>query len=397
MAWKQENNALALGNAALGESGAEVVQSERSIGQLFGWLGRRNAAAADGDHHRTSGAQGGGALYDQARRDLLDEIAEFLLRHRLEVTVDNLAIAHGALSGANPGLARQIAKRIAGGLEVSQEWLDEAAATASAKARDDGIDAVLMKLEALVDAYSNNTSVARDATAEYNERLEHHVAELTQAEDTGKLISDLAELAKAMLERSRQLESDMRRSECEAKSLRRSLAKAKRDAEVDHLTGLPNRRAFEAVLEREYREARAEVEPLVVAFCDIDHFKRINDTHGHDVGDRVLRVIAESLSAATDDKCHVARHGGEEFVMLFRGTSASQAKARLDEIRERLADRKLVSRTTDEPIGQVTFSAGLADVFDFENPRAALKAADDALYAAKEGGRNQVFVAEQAS
>lgn len=397
MAWKQENNALALGNAALGESGAEVVQSERSIGQLFGWLGRRNAAAADGDHHRTSGAQGGGALYDQARRDLLDEIAEFLLRHRLEVTADNLAIAHGALSGANPGLARQIAKRIAGGLEVSQEWLDEAAATESAKARDDGIDAVLMKLEALVDAYSNNTSVARDATAEYNERLEHHVAELTQAEDTGKLISDLAELAKAMLERSRQLESDMRRSECEAKSLRRSLAKAKRDAEVDHLTGLPNRRAFEAVLEREYREARAEVEPLVVAFCDIDHFKRINDTHGHDVGDRVLRVIAESLSAATDDKCHVARHGGEEFVMLFRGTSASQAKARLDEIRERLAERKLVSRTTDEPIGQVTFSAGLADVFDFENPRAALKAADDALYAAKEGGRNQVFVAEQAS
>lgn len=397
MVWKQENNALALGNAALGESGAEVVQSERSIGQLFGWLGRRNAAAADGDHHRTSGAQGGGALYDQARRDLLDEIAEFLLRHRLEVTADNLAIAHGALSGANPGLARQIAKRIAGGLEVSQEWLDEAAATESAKARDDGIDAVLMKLEALVDAYSNNTSVARDATAEYNERLEHHVAELTQAEDTGKLISDLAELAKAMLERSRQLESDMRRSECEAKSLRRSLAKAKRDAEVDHLTGLPNRRAFEAVLEREYREARAEVEPLVVAFCDIDHFKRINDTHGHDVGDRVLRVIAESLSAATDDKCHVARHGGEEFVMLFRGTSASQAKARLDEIRERLAERKLVSRTTDEPIGQVTFSAGLADVFDFENPRAALKAADDALYAAKEGGRNQVFVAEQAS
>lgn len=371
-------------------------QSERSIGQLFGWLGRRGGAAEDGAG-RVDGAGGAGALCDQARRDLLDEIAQFLLRHRLEVTADNLAIAHGALSGANPGLARQIAKRVAGGLEITQEWLDEAAATESAKARDDGIDAVLMKLEALVDAYSSNTIVARDATAEYNEKLEHHVAELSEAENAGKLISDLAELAKAMLERSRQLESDMRRSECEARSLRRSLAKAKRDAEVDHLTGLPNRRAFESVLEREYRDARAEVEPLVVAFCDIDHFKRINDTHGHDVGDRVLRVIAESLSAATDDKCHVARHGGEEFVMLFRGTSAAQAKARLDEIRERLSERKLVSRTTDEPIGQVTFSAGLADVFDFESPRAALKAADDALYAAKEGGRNQVFVAGPAS
>ena len=334
-------------------------------------------------------------MFEQSRRELLDEITSFLLRHRLDVSADNLAIAHGAFSGANPGLARQIAKRVQTGLDITQEWLDEAAATESARARDDGIDTLLMKLESLVDNYSRNTSVARDATAEYNEKLEHHVAELVEVEETGQIISDLAELAKAMLERSRQLESDMRKSESEAKSLRRSLAKAKRDAEVDHLTGLPNRRAFETVLEREYREARAAVEPLVVAFCDIDHFKRVNDTHGHDVGDRVLRVIAESLSAVSDDKCHVARHGGEEFVMLFRGVTAVQAKAQLDGIRERLSERKLVSRTTDEPIGQVTFSAGLADVFDFADPRVALKAADDALYAAKEGGRNQVVVAER--
>jgi diguanylate cyclase len=358
---------------------------------VLGWLGRRSSDRVD-----SSQANGGTPVFEQARRDLLDEITSFLLRHRLEVTPDNLAIAHGAFSGSNPGLARQIAQRVRAGLDITQEWLDEAAATEADKNRDDGVETLLTKLESLLDTYSRNTSVAGDTTAEYNEKLETHVAELTQAENAGQLISDLAELAKAMLERSRQLEADMRKSEGEAKSLRRSLAKAKRDAEVDHLTGLPNRRAFESVLESEYREARAAVEPLVVAFCDIDHFKRINDAHGHDVGDRVLKVIAESLSAASDDKCHVARHGGEEFVMLFRGATATQAKARLDEIRERLSERKLVSRTTDEPIGQVTFSAGLADVFDFADPRAALKAADDALYAAKEGGRNQVFVAERA-
>lgn len=87
------------------------------------------------------------------------------------------------------------------------------------------------------------------------------------------LLSSLADLAKAMLERTRKLETDMRRSEEEAKALRRSLEQARREAEIDHMTGLPNRRAFEAVLEREYRDARSSLDPLAVAFCDIDHFR----------------------------------------------------------------------------------------------------------------------------
>src|SRR3546814_9014444 len=100
---------------------------------------------------------------------------------------------------------------------------------------------------------------------------------------------------------------------------RSSLARAKRDAEVDYLTGLPNRRAFEALLERHYREAREQPVALSVAFCDIDNFKAINDAHGHDAGDRVLKVIADTLAQISNDNCHVARHGGEELVMLFRG------------------------------------------------------------------------------
>lgn len=207
------------------------------------------------------------------------------------------------------------------------------------------------------------------------------------------LLSSLADLAKAMLERTRKLETDMRRSEEEAKALRRSLEQARREAEIDHMTGLPNRRAFEAVLEREYRDARSSLDPLAVAFCDIDHFKRINDTHGHDAGDRVIRLIAEMLATISDDNCHVARHGGEEFVMLFRGVSLSEAHKKLDGLREQMAERRLRNRKTDEPLGQITFSAGIADVFDFPDPRAALKAADEALYAAKQGGRNKVMIA----
>ena len=114
-----------------------------------------------------------------------------------------------------------------------------------------------------------------------------------------------------------------------------------------------------------------------------------------DAHERVIRLIAEMLAGICDDNSHVARHGGEEFVVLFRGTGLTDARARLDDVREKLADRRLVNRATDEPFGQITFSAGVADVFDFSDPRAALKAADEALYAAKQGGRNRICLAEK--
>jgi diguanylate cyclase len=132
---------------------------------------------------------------------------------------------------------------------------------------------------------------------------------------------------------------------------------------------------------------------LSVAFCDIDHFKNVNDTHGHDAGDRVIRIIAETLAQISNDNCHVARHGGEEFVMLFRGLTPSEAKTQLDGAREAMAARTLVNRKTEQPFGQITFSGGVASVFAYSDPRAALSAADEALYRAKQAGRNRILMA----
>jgi diguanylate cyclase len=107
----------------------------------------------------------------------------------------------------------------------------------------------------------------------------------------------------------------------------------------------------------------------------------------------VIRAIGASLGRISNDNCHVARHGGEEFVMLFRGISIDEVKLQLDAAREEIAQRKMVNRKTEEPIGQITFSGGVANVFGYADPRAALKAADEALYSAKQAGRNQIVVA----
>ena len=186
----------------------------------------------------------------------------------------------------------------------------------------------------------------------------------------------------------------MNRSALQSQVLRRSLDDARKAAEEDQLTGLPNRRSFEARYMKEFAEAQAAGEHLCIAFCDIDFFKQVNDTHGHEAGDRVLRSVAGNLGRIADARCHVARHGGEEFVILLRGRTLQEAWEVLDDARSRQAERRLVNRANDVPFGKITFSGGVANVFAYPDPRAALRAADSALYQAKSEGRNRIAVAD---
>jgi diguanylate cyclase len=127
---------------------------------------------------------------------------------------------------------------------------------------------------------------------------------------------------------------------------------------------------------------------LSVAFCDIDHFKSINDKYGHAVGDRVLKVVAETLSETLNPHV-VGRFGGEEFVVVLPETDQSTAFELVERARAALSERHFRVRDTDEPIGQVTFSAGIAATDD--DPQGALREADDLLYEAKRSGRNRTI------
>jgi diguanylate cyclase len=374
----------------------QAEKNEEPMGRIFNWLGLKKAA----DKSAFLGAERRNAwdsrnLSKEARRALAQSIMDFLLDNDLEITPLNLSIAHAAFSGADPRVARTILARQQSGDPITQAWLNELshAESAPADCQQQDLDKLMQRLENQVENFQAQTRQARKFTVQYGSELEQHVVDLEGLDRTGDLVTDLAGLASAMLERTQKAEQEMRRSEEEVRSLRRNLARARRDAEIDHLTGLPNRRAFEALLSQQYKDARDNAECLSIAFCDIDNFKRINDEHGHDAGDRVIKVIAETLALISDDRCHVARHGGEEFVMLFRGLNPHQAFEKLDQARAALAERKLVNRNTDTPFGKVTFSGGLANVFGYPNVRDALRAADGALYRAKDNGRNRIELA----
>ena len=328
-------------------------------------------------------------LAAESRRELLAAIGDFLLEHDLPVSPDNLTAAYTVVSGSSPSLTRRIQARMAAGQPVTQKWLRQVAGTGNS---DDASRKLSAELDRSLNSFARSTSAARSATSEYGVQLGRHVSQLSDM-DANAPVHALAALAQDMAERVRVAEAELRASEREAKALRRRLNRARRDAERDHLTGLPNRRAFETELLRQYAEAKEQGHRLSVAFCDVDHFKLINDRHGHDAGDRILKLIASTFTAISDNNCHVARHGGEEFVLLFRRQTVYEAIEKLDAAREDLAARRLINRDTDEPVGQVTFSAGVADVMAYPAPEQALRAADEALLRAKGQGRNRVLAA----
>jgi diguanylate cyclase (GGDEF)-like protein len=163
-----------------------------------------------------------------------------------------------------------------------------------------------------------------------------------------------------------------------------------READLDPLTGLHNRRALERRLDREFSVAFDTGAPLSVVLGDVDHFKSFNDTHGHEMGDRVLGAIAAALREHVRPRDMVARYGGEEFLAVLPNTTAQGAGAVAERFRSRIAALELASG--DGTVVRMTMSFGCATASTRHLTSAGelLRAADDALYAAKRGGRDRV-------
>jgi diguanylate cyclase (GGDEF)-like protein/PAS domain S-box-containing protein len=158
---------------------------------------------------------------------------------------------------------------------------------------------------------------------------------------------------------------------------------------TDALTGLHNRRHFDEVLDTEFKRWKRYAQPLSVMMLDIDHFKKFNDTHGHDCGDRVLMALGAVLKAAASAAVIPCRYGGEEMVIVMPGLTAEKAFELAERLRLQIAALVLDGL-------QVTVSIGVASCPGARmaaNAEALVKQADEALYAAKENGRNQVRVA----
>lgn len=330
------------------------------------------------------------------RRRLYAEIGDFLFAHDLDLTPINFSVALDYLTGANIGVEKAIKAVLMERGKITNGWIESVAASQNPdEVTPDSLATMLDKVEENLTQFTGLMHESRNSAKDYGAALQEQAKGLAEGGDAEPVLARLVGLTRSMVEKTRLVETQLRENQKQTQALKSSLENARRAAEHDHLTGLPNRRAFEGVLREEVKLAQDNGETLSVAFCDIDHFKHVNDTHGHETGDRVLKFVAGLLAKVSNDHCHVARHGGEEFVMLFRGKTAAEACEAVDAVREDLSTRSLVNRTNGERMERVSFSAGVANVLAYEDPRSALKAADRALYLAKEHGRNRVYLAAE--
>jgi diguanylate cyclase len=293
-------------------------------------------------------------------------------------------------SGRNPRLNSAIAELTQGGavLDEASTWrlyrefvadLDEQAAQKVAE----GIRQVVSQMSDSAKAAGAQTHRFGDSLARFSDSVANG-----HAPDAGAL-EDVLQHTEGMREAVGQLQDRLLASQREIERLRSEVDRARIEARVDALTGLPNRRAFEIAI------AELQVAlPASLLVADIDHFKKINDTYGHLFGDTVLKVVAQALKTCVGDPQVAARVGGEEFAILVPGSAVDAARLLAERIRTTIASSRIRRKDSQESIGQITVSLGVALRREGETAEAWLERADRALYASKMGGRNRVSLAE---
>ncbi len=231
-------------------------------------------------------------------------------------------------------------------------------------------------------------------TAEFDAHLGAFLQQISHASSTQELESSVAAI-QAETTRARgdlgHLLAEVEDSRAQVQRLTRQLKKLETESMTDALSGLLNRRGFDREID-ELSKLTGEVTASLV-LLDIDHFKRINDTFGHPLGDRVIAAVGRAIGECVGHQGIAARYGGEEFAVLLPSQPIEVAEVIAESIRQRVQQGKICRRQGEDPIGSITISAGVAAWRAGDEKVAFLiERADRALYASKHGGRNRVTV-----
>jgi diguanylate cyclase len=250
----------------------------------------------------------------------------------------------------------------------------------------DGASEQLHRIEESVRTAGNDASAFRDALQAGNALFSATDNVVGQR----RLIEQIAFATTSMIERTERLERQLQASSNEIMALRQDLDTARSESRIDALTGIANHKAFQAYLEAHAARALADRKPLSLIFSDIDHFKQFNDTWGHRMGDEVLRLVGQSLEHLCKGMGYPARYGGEEFVIVLPNKTLEASADIAEQIRDFVGARTLRAKHSNQKIGRITLSLGIAQMAWSDSLESLIERADAALYQAKERGRNQV-------
>jgi diguanylate cyclase len=265
-------------------------------------------------------------------------------------------------------------------------WIRRSERSDASRSRHEMLQASLIaeRLKALADEISSSAHAHRSELDRASQLLKSDAARTDEA--LAELVVDvIGDMMRANQKLQTQLETAETRLEEQAVEIEAHISRSL----TDPLTGLPNRREFNERLEERMSAWNRRREVFSLLMLDVDHFKKLNDEHGHLAGDQVLSAIAKALRGAVRREDAVARYGGEEFAILLPNTSLEQAVHVAEKVRQ------AVSRTAVEHNHQsiaVTVSAGLSVIEQGDSSESLIHRADAALYAAKASGRNRTCI-----
>lgn len=334
--------------------------------------------------------------YELARKALADMEARHIWPTALNYELWVHFVAH-----PDGALAQEIQRLLSMGEAITEGVSEQLASAYLPKARlNDQIRDAGDQLNKELLAVAQAIKQAQRSSEQYGQTLAgagRTLEEDSEPATVRRLIDTLSAATKRVQRENKSLEKRLDESTAEVSRLREHLEQVRRDATTDALTNLANRKAFDDELSRACAEATEKSDPLVLAVIDIDHFKRFNDTWGHQTGDQVIRYVSSVIGRMAPPPRFAARYGGEEFAMIFPSEQTVEVMRTLEEIREEVSSRTLKRRSTNEDLGTITVSAGLAQLKFGEKVEALIDRADQALYASKRTGRNRVTVDGEAA
>lgn len=254
-------------------------------------------------------------------------------------------------------------------------------------------EAVLNALGALLQSTEKLTSDVGSHNTELHE-AERTIGDLRLNGELEHLQHTLLGQISAVLDSNQRLEDDLVCTRYQMKVQAQELDRTRREARIDALSGVANRKAFDEALQFHLSAFKRQREPFTLILADVDHFKWINDTHGHQAGDRVVTHIGNVLRECMRPNDHVARYGGDEFALLLAGVEGGVAVKVAEHIRTHVERRNIEVGRTAEKVA-VTFSMGLSSIRVGDTAEAILARADEALYKSKQSGRNQLNSADE--
>lgn len=296
------------------------------------------------------------------------------------------------VAGLNPPLSELLSTRLQSNEPLTEEEVYRLHARFISARDAQMLEHLQQQLRQLLEDTAETAALAGEDTGRFRQRLEQGRSELTEAVNLQgmhyvitQLVGDTARMQASARAVSQRLEASAR----EVTALKEQLQQSRTEALLDPLCGLKNRRGFERAAE----EIGGELAHVALLLADIDHFKQLNDTYGHLLGDKVLRSIAQTMQSNIKGRDVAARIGGEEFAILLPETTLSGAQALAEQLRVAVARGRIHTGQGKDVVGSVTLSIGITVGQPGDTLDSLMRRADAGLYSAKRAGRNRVCVA----